>query len=115
VVGVAIWAIVGLVVGLIYALRLDEWGGRFGALLGGAAIGAMIGAVTSIVAGAQVGIAIGIAAAYLTWIGLMAADMARTGIDVEALQAKFIPTRTIETSKETLAWLMSKMPHSSGS
>ena len=45
----------------------------------------------------------------------MAADIARTGVDVEALQARFTPTRTIETSKETLAWLLSKMPHGSGS
>ena len=115
VVGVAIWAVIGLVIGLILALRLDGWGGRIGALLGLAAVGAMIGALTSIVAGLQVGVAIGIAAGYLAWIAVMAADIASTGVDVEALQAKFTPTRTIETSKETLAWLLSKMPHGSGS
>jgi hypothetical protein len=114
-VGVAIWAVIGLIGGLILALRLDEWRGRIGALIGGAAIGALIGVVTSVVTGLQVGIAIGIAVGYLTWIGLMAADMARTGVDVEALQARFVPTRTIETSKETLAWLLSKMPHGFGS
>jgi hypothetical protein len=45
----------------------------------------------------------------------MAADMARSGVDVEALKARFMPTQTIETSKETLAWLQSKMPPGIGS
>ena len=35
--------------------------------------------------------------------------------DVDALKAKFYPTQTIETSKETLAWLQSKMPPGIGS
>jgi hypothetical protein len=115
VVGVIIWAIIGLLGGVVLALRVDTWGGRFGALLGVAAFGALIGAVTAVVTGWQVGIGIGIAIGYLTWIGLMAADMARTGVDVEALKARFIPTRTIETSKETIAWLQSKMPPGFGS
>ena len=45
----------------------------------------------------------------------MAADIARTGVDVEALKARFTPTQTIETSKETLEWLQSKMPPGIGS
>jgi hypothetical protein len=45
----------------------------------------------------------------------MGTDVARTGIDVEALKARFYPTQTIETSKETLAWLLSKMPPGTGS
>ena len=40
----------------------------------------------------------------------VAMDMARTGIDQEALKARFYPVKTIETSKETLEWLQSKMP-----
>ncbi len=35
---------------------------------------------------------------------------ASTGIDVEALKARFYPTQTIETSKETLEWLQKRMP-----
>jgi hypothetical protein len=115
VVGVAIWGVIGLVGGLIFALRLDEWGGRFGALLGGAAIGVLIGAVTAVNTGPQVGVGIGIAVGYLTLIASMVVDIARTGVDVEALKARFIPTRTIETSKETLEWLQSKMPPGIGS
>jgi hypothetical protein len=115
VVGAAIWAVIGLLGGLVMALRFDGWGGRIGALLGGIAIGALIGAVTSVDTGPQVGAGIGIAVGYLTWIGVMVASMARSGLDTEALKARFTPTQTIETSKETLAWLQSKMPPGIGS
>ena len=115
VVGAAIWAIIGVLGGLVVALRFDGWGGRIGALLGGAVVGALVGAVTSLDPGPQVGAGIGIAVGYITWIGVMAADMARSGVDVEALKARFVPTQTIETSKETLAWLQSKMPPGFGS
>jgi hypothetical protein len=115
VVGASIWAVVGLLGGLIAALRFDGWRARIGALIGGALLGALVGAVTAIDPGPQVGIGIGIAVGYITWIGVMAADMARTGVDTEALQARFMPTKTIETSKETLAWLQSKMPPGIGS
>ena len=115
VVGVAIWAVIGLIGGVVGALRVGSGGGRFGALVGGAAVGAVVGALTAVDTGPQVGIGIGIAVGYLTWIGIMAADMARTGVDVEALKARFLPTQTIETSKETLAWLQSKMPPGFGS
>ena len=45
----------------------------------------------------------------------MAADVARTGVDVEALKARFIPIQTIETGKETLEWLQKRMPPGIGS
>jgi hypothetical protein len=45
----------------------------------------------------------------------MGIDLARTGVDVEALKARFYPTQTIETSKETLEWLQSRMPRGNGS
>jgi hypothetical protein len=45
----------------------------------------------------------------------MVLDVSRTGIDTEALQARFTPTRTIETSKETLEWLQKRMPPGIGS
>ena len=112
----AIWAIIGLLGGLIVALRLDDAGAVGSARSSAAPSSASsIGAVTAVDAGPQVGVGIGIAVGYLTLIGLMIADIARTGVDVEALQARFTPTRTIETSKETLAWLQSKMPPGIGS
>ncbi|HUP54524.1 MAG TPA: phage holin family protein [Methylomirabilota bacterium] len=115
VVGASIFAVIGLLAGLILALRFEGWGARIGALLGGLVVGALIGAVTAVDTGPQVGVGIGVAVGYITWIGIMAADMARTGVDMEALKARFMPTQTIETSKETLAWLQSKMPPGTGS
>jgi hypothetical protein len=52
---------------------------------------------------------------YLTWMALMGIDVSRTGIDVEALKARFTPTQTIETGKETLEWLQRQMPPGTGS
>jgi hypothetical protein len=115
VVGAAIWAVIGLLGGVIGALRVEGSGGRIGSLVGGAVLGALVGAVTAVDTGPQVGVGIGIAVGYLTWIGIMGADMARTGVDTEALKARFYPTQTIETRKETLAWLQSKMPPGFGS
>ena len=45
----------------------------------------------------------------------MAIDVARTGIDVEALKRRFYPAQTIDTSKETLEWLQKRMPPGIGS
>ena len=115
VVGAAIFAVLGLIGGVVAALRAEGAGARLGALLGGIALGAFIGAVTAVSTGPQVGIGIGIAVGYLTWIGLMAMDIAGTGIDTDDLKARFLPTQTIETSKETLAWLQTKMPPGTGS
>ncbi len=110
VVGLIIWAALGLLVGIAVALRTSGAGARFGALLGLTLVGAFIGAFTALTFGIQAGIALGIAAAYATWIALMVLDVSRTGIDTEALQQRFIPTTTIETSKETLEWLRQRMP-----
>ena len=105
-VGVLILGGLGLLLGLIAAFR----GAGAGAAVAGLVVGAVIGAISAATPGVQVGAGIGIAVGYLTWIGLMVLDVSRSGIDVEALKAKFIPSQTIETSKETLEWLQSKMP-----
>ena len=112
VVGALIGAGIGLLLGIAVAFKVTGAGARFGALLGLTLFGALIGAFTAITFGGQVGIALGVAAAYATWIALMLLDVSRTGIDVEALQQRFIPNQTIETSKETLAWLRQRMPGS---
>ena len=112
VVGVIIWAIIGLLLGIGMAFKVRGAGARFGALIGLTLLGALIGAFTALTFGVQVGIALGIAAAYATWIGLMLLDVSRTGIDTDALQQRFVPTMTIETSKETLEWLRQRMPGS---
>jgi hypothetical protein len=112
VVGLLIWAGIGLLVGIAAAFRLRDAGSRIAALLGLTLVGALFGAFTAITFGGQVGIALGVTAAYLSWIILMAVDASRTGIDVEGLQARFTPTQTIEISKETLEWLKRRLPGS---
>jgi hypothetical protein len=109
--GTAIWALLGLLLGIILAFR----GGGVAAIVGGAIVGALIGAFTAITFGVQPGVGIGIAAGYVTWIAVMGMMLARDGVDAEALKARFTPTRTIETSKETLEWLQSRMPPGIGS
>jgi hypothetical protein len=115
VVGLAVWAVIGLLVGIGVAFRLSSAGSRFGAIVGLMLAGAAFGAFTAITFSVQVGVGIGAAVGWAAWIALMAADISRTGIDQEALKARFYPTRTIETSKETLEWLQSKMPPGIGS
>jgi hypothetical protein len=115
IVGVIVIGLIGLGIGVIGAVRARETGFRGGWILGGAIAGAAIGAISAIETGVQVGAAIGITAGYLVWILAMAVDIARTGVDADALKARFYPTQTIETSKETLAWLQSKMPPGIGS
>jgi hypothetical protein len=84
-------------------------------VVAGLVAGVAIGAISATTPGYQVGAGIGIAVGYAMWIAFMVADVARTGIDIDELKARFTPTQTIETSKETLAWLQSKMPPGTGS
>jgi hypothetical protein len=111
VVGMIVLGAVGLIVGIVVAAR----GGGVGALIGFLVAGVLIGAISAADTGIQVGVALGITVGYLVWIALMVIDVTRTGVDVEAMKARFTPTQTIETGKETLAWLQSKMPPGTGS
>lgn len=116
VIGTVVWAILGLLAALVIAWRTGtRGGGLLGAAIGGTVVGALIGASTAVTLRAEVGVAIGAAVGWASWIALMGLDIARTGVDTEALKARFMPTRTIETSKETLEWLQSKMPPGIGS
>ncbi len=116
VIGMLIGGLLGLVAGVVIALGMDgPGGGRFVALAGLTVLGVAVGAFTAITFGPQVGAALGVTVGYLTWMALMGADVARTGIDVEALKNRFYPVQTIETSKETLEWLQKRMPPGIGS
>ncbi|MEJ7697567.1 MAG: hypothetical protein WKF78_13350 [Candidatus Limnocylindrales bacterium] len=55
--------------------------------------------------GVRVGIGLGIAVGYLAWIVLMVADIVSSGVNLDTLKARFYPSQTIDTSKETLEWL----------
>jgi hypothetical protein len=113
VVGVVLGGIVGLVVGLAFAFQATT--NRFVMIAGGIVFGVLVGALTSITYGPQVGTGIGVTIGYLTWAGLMGIDIQRTGIDMDALKARFTPTQTIDTSKETLEWLKQRTPRGNGS
>lgn len=116
VVGAAIFGIIGLIVGIIVAARgTGTQGTRIAAFISAVLLGLIIGAISATTLGPQVGAGIGIAVGYVSWIFLMALDVSRTGVDIEAFKARFTPTQTIETGKETLAWLQSKMPPGIGS
>jgi hypothetical protein len=115
VVGLLAGALVGVLVGFALAIRIGSGGGRVGAIVGLAIMGALAGAFTAITFGPQVGAGVGITVGYLTWIGLMAADVARRGVDLEAMKDRFYPTQSIDTGKETLEWLKTRMPPGIGS
>ena len=115
VVGIVVIGIIGLGIGVIGALRTSGAGFRGASILGGAVAGAALGAISAVETGVQVGAAIGITAGYVIWLLMMTVDIVRTGVDLDALKERFYPTQTIETSKETLAWLQSKMPPGIGS
>lgn len=116
VVGMLLGGLVGLVAGVFAAALVDaSGGGRFVALAGLTVLGTIVGAFSAITFGPQVGAGLGIIAFYITWVALMGADIARTGIALEALKARFYPVETIDTSKETLEWLQKRMPPGIGS
>ena len=116
VVGMLLGGALGLIVGIIVAIRMNgAGGGRFAAWAGLTVLGVALGAFTAITFSPQVGAGIGIFVGYLTWMALMALDVSRTGIDVEALKTRFTPNQTIDTSKETLEWLQKRMPPGIGS
>jgi hypothetical protein len=97
------FAIVGLIVGIRSAAPGRRGQGAIGGLLVGALGGVALGAFTAISFSLQVGIAIGVAVTLALW-PIISAIPLRT-YDWEALQARFTPTTTIETTQETLEWL----------
>jgi len=116
VVGMILVGALGLIAGIVTAVRMNaSAGGRFVAIAGMTVAGVALGAFTAITFKPEVGAGIGIAVGYLAWIALMAVDVSRTGIDVEALKNRFTPNQSIETGKETLEWLQKRMPPGIGS
>jgi hypothetical protein len=79
-------------------------------LLVGFLYGAFIGAMTAITYAWRPAFGLGLAVGYALWIVFLVMDLARTGIDQEALKERFYPGRTIDTTKETLEWLQKRMP-----
>lgn len=107
-------AIVGLAVvagllGLLGGIR----GGlksAIGGFIAAAILGAIIGWITATPVSAQVGAALGVLVALIAWPILAGLDVARAGIDTEALGNKFKPDETINLTKETIEWVRARTP-----
>jgi hypothetical protein len=54
--------------------------------------------------------AISIFIALLVWPIVAGYGVSRDGIDTDALKARFYPTQTIETTKETIEWVRARTP-----
>jgi hypothetical protein len=116
VIGVLVWMFAGLIAGLFVVVNMSaSAGGRFVALAGLIVFGAAFGAFTAITFQTQIGAAIGVTVGYLAWIGLMALDVSRSGIDAETIKQRFTPVQSIDAGKETLEWLQKRMPPGIGS
>jgi hypothetical protein len=110
VVGTLVVALVLGALGLVLGAMAGGLGGAIAGLLGGAVLGAILGAFSAITFGAQAGAAIGVAVALLAWPVMAGISLARGGLDMAALKARFWPSITIETSKETIEWLRAQTP-----
>lgn len=107
VVGTVVGALAGLVIGLLAGARSGATGAG---LVGGLVIGLLLGAFSAIDFGWRVGIAVGVFAGLTAWIALMAVAAVRSGVDGEALKARFWPQVTIDTTKETIEWAKARSP-----
>ena len=76
----------------------------------GAVLGVTIGALTAVNPGIRVGAALGMEVGLIIWIALMIRTIASGGFDTEKLKARYWPTLTIETTKETIEWARARMP-----
>lgn len=110
VVGLAVMAGVGAVLGLLGGGSAGGVGGAVGGLIGGAILGAALGAFSAITFRIRVAAAVGISVALLFWPVFAAIGLARRGVSTEKLKARFWPSATISTTKETIEWAREQMP-----
>ena len=61
-------------------------------------------------AGGRISVGLGLFTLFVAWPLLAGLGLARTGIDTDALKARFYPTQTIETTKETIEWVRERTP-----
>jgi uncharacterized membrane protein YqjE len=85
-------------------------GATIGALLIGVVCGALLGVLAAIGPGPRVAAAMGVAALLLFWPIVAAYLVFRHGVDTKKLRARFVPEKTIETTKETIEWVREQMP-----
>jgi MFS family permease len=102
-------AVVGII-GLFLGARAGGLGGAIGGLIGGAIFGVLIGALSAVRFGPGPGVALGIAVGGVVWIALIARTLMDVGVDTEKLKARFWPSQTIDTAKETIEWVRERTP-----
>ncbi|TAK03022.1 MAG: hypothetical protein EPO36_00305 [Chloroflexota bacterium] len=102
-------AAVGGLIGLVGGFRASG-GSAVGGLFLGAFTGIVLGALTAVALDPRVGAAFGTLTTLIAWPVLMGLDVSRRGIDGDALKARFYPSQTIETTKETIEWVRQRTP-----
>jgi uncharacterized membrane protein YqjE len=103
--GMAIIGIVGLALGAPFGPRAAVLG-----LMVGLVLGAFVGLLGSANPGLRVAVALGVAALLLCWPIVAAVLVFRNGIDTAKLKKRFVPSQTIDTTKETIEWVREQMP-----
>ena len=79
-------------------------------LVAGAVAGVGFGFLTAAAPGPRVGIAIAIAAGLVAWIVFMVFQLTQVEWDTDRLKDRYTPSRTIQATKETIAWARERMP-----
>jgi hypothetical protein len=85
-------------------------GHALGRLLIWAIIGVLVGLLTVVSIPPTVGAALGVLVALVVWPILAGLDLARSGVDGEALKKKFTPEASISLGKETIEWVRARTP-----
>ena len=98
------------VIGLVLGARAGGVGGAVGGLVGGAIVGVLIGALSAIRFGPGPGAALGIAVGGIVWTALVVRALVDVGVDGDTLKARFWPSQTIDTTKETIEWVRTRTP-----
>lgn len=109
-VAVGLSAIGGAIIGAFVGGVRGGAAGMIGGLVAGTFVGVLVGAFTAISFGPRVGAALGVWAALLAFIGLVLDGIRRRGVDAATFKARFYPSQTIETTKETIEWLKEQGP-----
>lgn len=95
---------------LLVALGVS--GGRLGVaflIAAGVAVGVSLGLAALGLEG-RVAAALGVTLGLIVWPISSGVAVARAGIDTDALKARFWPSGTIETTKETIEWVREQTP-----
>jgi hypothetical protein len=103
-VGVALLALVGAVLGLLGGIILmRSFGGAVRLFFVFGILGSLVGAVSAVSFEPRVGIALAITVLLTAWPMLAAMNL--RGFDWEALKDSYVPHATIDTTKESMEWV----------